>query len=339
MRLVTCIQQFFVQYLPRVKGVSDRTIKTYQYTFTLFLPFAAQYCSVKIKSLTVNHLSPNLVLAFLDYLEVQRNNVARTRNNRFAAIKSLLRMIRLMYPENQKHVERILNIPMKKTRKELMSFLYPDEIIRVLETVDLKKQFGFRDYTILHLLFDTGARASEIATLNLDYFDPAHKMIAILGKGNCFRLVSLWPKTSQLLRLYIIKYRLIPKPVYKDKLFINQKREELTRHGIYRVCRKYLSRALPNERVKTLNAVHSFRHSRAFDMLASGSTVEEIAMRLGHTSTFFTRAYLHFDLSSVRELQKKLNEYVQSTIFQDHKIGEYIDWKKREEILSWLDSL
>jgi hypothetical protein len=74
-------------------------------------------------------------------------------------------------------------------------------------------------------------------------------------------------------------------------------------------------------------------------MLASGSTVEEIAMRLGHTSTFFTRAYLHFDLSSVRELQKKLNEYVQSTIFQDHKIGEYIDWKKREEILSWLDSL
>jgi len=76
-----------------------------------------------------------------------------------------------------------------------MGFLYPDEILKVFKTVDLKKKEGMRDYTILHLLYDSGARASEIATLNFDYFDPMNETIAVLGKGNRYRLINLWPMT------------------------------------------------------------------------------------------------------------------------------------------------
>jgi site-specific recombinase XerD len=275
----------------------------------------------------------------LDYLEIQRLNIARTRNNRLVAIKSLFRMIRLMYPEKRDHVQRILDIPQKKTQKQLIGFLYQDEIIRIFEAVDLKKKQGFRDYTILHLLYDSGARASEITSLNLDYFDPQHKTMAILGKGNRYRLVKLWPRTVQLVRLYIIKYRTVPKPLYGNRLFINQRGEEFSRHGINRICKKYITIALPIERVETLNPVGSFRHSCAVDMLCSGYSIDEIRNRLGHRSLSGTMVYLHLDLSRPREMQKKMNEYTQSILSQDPKIEELIDWENKEKTLAWLDSL
>jgi site-specific recombinase XerD len=339
MKLSTYVHQFFDQYLPRIKGVSENTIKDYRITFTLLLPFAAQYYSIEIKSLRVDHLSQVVILAFLDYLEIQRGNIARTRNHRLAAIKSLSRMIRLMYPEKRDHVQRILDIPQKKTQKQLIGFLYQDEIIRIFEAVDLKKKQGFRDYTILHLLYDSGARASEITSLNLDYFDPQHKTMAILGKGNRYRLVKLWPRTVQLVRLYIIKYRTVPKPLYGNRLFINQRGEEFSRHGINRICKKYITIALPIERVETLNPVGSFRHSCAVDMLCSGYSIDEIRNRLGHRSLSGTMVYLHLDLSRPREMQKKMNEYTQSILSQDPKIEELIDWENKEKTLAWLDSL
>lgn len=339
MKLSTCAHQFFGQYLPNIRGVSNRTTKTYLDTFTLFLPYAARYYSINIQSLSVDHLSPDLIYSFLDYLEIQRKNISRTRNNRLFAIKSFARMIRLMYPEWEKVVERIMNIPKKHTQKKIIGFLYPDEILQVLKSVDLKKREGFRDYAILHLLYDSGVRASEIASLNIDYFDHQHKTIVILGKGNRYRLIKLGTKTVQLIKLYILKYRVLPKPMYRHRLFINQRREEFTRHGINRICKKYLSMALPDERVKTLNPVTSFRHSCAVDMLNSGYSIEEIRNRLGHQSINSTMVYLHLDLSRPREMQEKLNEYTQSLFPEDQKIEEMIDWENKEKIFKWLDSL
>jgi len=123
MRLSTCLIQFFSQYLPRIKGVSDRTIESYRHTFTLFLPFAAQYFSIKVESLKIYHLSQDVILAFLDYLEYQRNNIARTRNLRLVAIKSFSKMIRLFYPDQSDLVEQIMKIPEKKKRNPKKGYI------------------------------------------------------------------------------------------------------------------------------------------------------------------------------------------------------------------------
>jgi integrase/recombinase XerD len=163
--------------------------------------------------------------------------------------------------------------------------------------------------------------------------------MAILGKGNRFRLVTLNPKTTQLLRLYIVKYRSLPKPIFSQRIFINQRGEGLTRYGINRLCRRYLSLALPQSRVKTLNPVHSFRHSRAVNMLASGCGVEEIANRLGHQNTNSALAYFHLDLPNVQAIQRQLNEDLQSMVLEDQKVEELIDWRNKRKVLSWLDSL
>ena len=113
MKLSTCIIEFFSQYLPRIKGVSKWTIESYRGTFTLFLPFAAQYFSIKIPSLQLYHLTQDVILGFLNYLEDQRNNAARTMNQRLAAIKSFSKMIRLLHPEQGDLVKKILKIPEK----------------------------------------------------------------------------------------------------------------------------------------------------------------------------------------------------------------------------------
>lgn len=339
MKLSTVIYQFFDQYLPRIKGSSDHTVKAYRNTFTFFLPFAAHYHQIKVDSLCLGHLSYELILNFLNYLESQRHNSVRTRNQRLVALKSLAKMIRLMYPEKRETAERILAIPQKRTQRRLIGFLHHEEILKVFTSVDLKTKEGVRDYCLLHLLFDSGARASEIAALNLDCFDYYHYTLAILGKGNRYRLINLLPKTAELLTLYITKYRKTPRPLYQQRLFINQRGKELTRHGIHRLCKKYLLKALTPKRLKDMSPAHSFRHSCAVHMLYSGSSLTDIRNRLGHEHVQSTMVYLHMDLACKREVQKKFIEYTQSILTHDPKIEELIDWKNKEETLKWLDSL
>jgi integrase/recombinase XerD len=339
MKLNPCIRQFFLQYLPHIKGMSHHSIKAYRDTFRLFLPFAAGHYGIKIKSLRLEHICSELAIAFLEEIQRERKNLPKTRNHRLAVLKSFAKMVCFLYPEHREHADTILNIPQKRAQKSLIGFLYHEEILKVLQSVDIKRNEGFRDYTLLHLLYDSGARASEITTLNLDYFNPQHNTLAILGKGNRYRLIEIEAKTSQLLQLYISKYRIHPKPSYQHRIFINQRREELTRHGIYRICKKYLTKALPPKRLTYLNPVHSFRHSRAVHLLYQGEAITDIKNRLGHNNIQSTTLYLHLDFNRRRHIQKHFIQYMQSVLSADPKIDELLHWEGEQDIMTWLDSL
>jgi len=339
MKLFVCLHKFFDQYLPNIKGVSHNTIMAYRDAFKLFLPFAAQYHGIQIASLRLDHLTADLILAFLNNLEDDRGNITNTRNHRLAALKSFARMLRFVYPEKRQIAEVILRIPQKRALKQLIGFLYPDEVLKVFAAVKLTKSEGFRDYTLLHLLYDSGARATEIATLKLDYFNPGNRTLSILGKGNRYRMIEIWPKTAQLIERYIRKYRQQPKPLYQHYLFINQQKEAFRRHGIYRICRKYLTAALPEKRLKNINPVHSFRHSCAVRMLASGRSVAEIRNHLGHEDLQSTTLYLHLNISHKRKIQKQFIQYIHSSLKNDPKLDDLIGWENKEDTLAWLDSL
>jgi site-specific recombinase XerD len=339
MRLSTVIHQFFNKYLPHIKALSPHTIKAYRDAFKLFLPYAASYHGINISSLQIAHLSVEVVLDFLDSLEKQRQNSAKTRNSRLAAIKSLAKMIRFMYADQRQLADKILSIPQKRCQRPLIGFLYPYEIDRILQAVDLNSALAVRDYCLLQLLYDSGARATEIATLNLDYFNAHNKTLAILGKGNRYRQIELEPKTVRLLHIYIAKYRLKPKPAYQHRLFINQRGKQLTRHGIYRLCKKYLQMALPPKRLIDINPVHSFRHSCAVNMLADGHSVSDIRNKLGHEDIQSTMVYLQLDLAKRKKIQKQFIQYIQSNVTQNPEIDELIDWQNKDDIMAWLDDL
>jgi len=339
MKLSTCLHQFFSNYLPHIKGVSQHTIRAYRDAFKLFIPFAANRLKIKTGSLMLDHLTPDMVLAFLVDLEQKRQNAPVTRNHRLAAIKSLAKMIRFMHPEKKDVVDKILAIPQKRYQRKLIGFLYPDEILKVMQSVDLYPKEGFRDYCLLVLLYDSGARATEIATLNLDYFNPEQRTLVILGKGNRFRQITLMPETCILIKNYIDKYRKEPKPAYRHRLFINQRGKELTRHGIYRVCKKYLTVALPPKRLKTLSPVHSFRHSCAVNMLTTGSSLSDIRIQLGHEDLKATMVYLQLDLTHRRKVQKKFIEFNRSVLIDHPEIEALFNNQNTNDIMAWLDSL
>ena len=339
MRLSSVTHQFFGKYLPHIIAVSPHTIKAYRDTFKLFLPFAAKYHGIKISSLHIAHLSVEVVLDFLGSLEKERQNSAKTCNSRLAAIKSLAKMIRFMHPDQRKLADRILSIPQKRCQRPLVGFLYPYEIDQILQAVDLNNALGVRDYCLLQLLYDSGARATEIATLNLDYFNAHNKTLAILGKGNRYRQIELALKTVRLLNIYIARYRVNPKAAYQHRLFINQRGKQLTRHGIYRLCKKYLQVALPPKRLKYINPVHSFRHSCAVKMLTDGQPVSDIRNKLGHEDIQSTMVYLQLDLSKRKKIQNRFINHVQSTVKQDPDIDELIDWQNKDDIMAWLDDL
>ena len=98
MKLSPILHEFFHRYLPYIRGTSHNTVIAYRDAFKLFLPFSAEYHHVKVASLTIDHLSTELVLAYLDDLEQHRNNIAKTRNHRLAALKSFAKMMRFMHP-------------------------------------------------------------------------------------------------------------------------------------------------------------------------------------------------------------------------------------------------
>jgi len=339
MKLNQCLQEFFTEYLINIKGVSPETYKSYREAFKLFVGFSASALSKKAMDLRVEDLTPILIFSFLDYLEEKRNNTVRSRNARLIALKTFAKMLRLMHPEYRKISEMILSIPQKRFGKRLIGYMDYTDILKVFESVPLKKKGGFRDYTMLHLLFDSGARASEIAGLETEYFEPHKKSLIIKGKGGNYRLIRLEQKTVELLERYIKKYRDTPKPLYSNRLFINQRREGFTRNGIYRLCRNYVVKALPTKEVEKLNPVHSFRHSCAVHMLLMGKSLTDIKNHLGHENLKSTMIYLHLSLSRKREVQKKYIEHMESSIAIDPKVKDLLKSEIREDVLKLLDSL
>ena len=147
------------------------------------------------------------------------------------------------------------------------------------------------------------------------------------------------PKTARLIQVYLEKYRKAPNPLYQPYLFINQRRTAFTRHGINRICKKYLRLTFSPKRLVDINPAHSFRHACAVRMLLDGKPVSEIKIRLGHENIQSTMTYLHMDLTRKRHIQNKFMEYSARTIQQDPKIEELIEWENKQDILAWLESL
>ncbi len=339
MRLSVVIHQFFDHYLPQIKGASPHSIQAYRDTIKLLLPFAANHYGIKVGSLSLRHFTPELIVTFLNHLETDRKNSAKTRNHRLAAIKTLAKMIRFLDPQGAAAMDQILSIPQKRTQRRLIGFLYPEEIDRVLNAVDVHKAQGFRDYLIIKLLFESGARASEIAALQLDYFAPKLRTLAILGKGNRFRQIDLSSTTAKMIKVYIAKYRRTPKPPFTKRLFVSQHGKSLTRHGIYRLCKKYLALVLSEKRLKVINPVHSFRHACAVNMLAAGCSVTDIKNKLGHENIQSTMVYLQMDLSRRKKAQKRFAQYTEAVLSRNAAIEELIAQQEKDDIMTWLDSL
>ena len=327
------LRGFFADHLPRVRGASPHTVRSYRDTLVLLLRFVATRKGRSVPELDVDHLGAEEVLDFLHDLEVERHNVAATRNVRLAAIHAFFRYCAAEHPDRIEHCQRILAVPFKRTRSRAVEYLEFAEIQAVLAAIDRSTSNGRRDYALLVTMFNTGARVQESVTLrvaDLRLVAPPH--LRLFGKGRKERLCPLWPQTVELLRALLAER---PSPPQGDlPLFLNHCRKPLSRFGVRYILAKYCTQAretVPTLATKRLHP-HSMRHSTAVHLLRSGVDIVTISQWLGHASVTTTNRYATIDL----EMKRKAIERARPI---DETNAGLASWRADASILKWLEAL
>ncbi len=256
----------------------------------------SQRLGTEPSKLDVDHLDAPLISSFLDYLEQDRGNSARTRNARLAAIRSLFRYMALRHPEHAGVIERVLAIPPKRFERNLVTFLNEVELDALLAAPDRATWTGRRDYTLLALAAQTGLRASELITLRCaDVHLGAGAHVSCLGKGRKQRITPLTTSMVAVLRVWLVEHA----SQATEPLFTTRTGRALSRDALERRLAKYSAIATgtcPSLCRKKIT-LHVLRHTAAMRLLYAGVDTSVIALWLGHERVETTYIYLNADLT------------------------------------------
>jgi len=291
------VQRFFTEHLTHHRAVSPRTVAAYGDTFRLLLQFAERHTGKSPTSLKLVDLDAKLVLAFLDHLERYRKNGARSRNARLAALRSFLKYAAHHDLSALGVIEQALAVPMKRFDRPMLGFLTRQEMQAILDAPDTTTWAGQRDHALFTMLYNTGARVSEIIDLRvkslvLDTSPAVH----LTGKGRKQRTVPLWRSTVTVMRAW---KRRMGETVDSAPLFPNRGGRAMSRSNVTQ--RLALAVATAAEQHPQLLArsisPHTFRHTTAMHLLQSGVDMAVIALWLGHESPSTTHMYIEADLT------------------------------------------
>jgi len=294
--LAPTLQAFFTERLQTQRQASPHTIGAYRDTMRLLLTFATEQTGKPPSRLEFSDLDAHLISAFLDYLERERQNTARTRNVRLAAIRSLFRYAALRHPEHAEVIQRVLAIPAKRFDRALVSFLTTEEVNALLAAPDRSTLTGRRDHALLLTAIQTGLRVSELTALrrhDVRLGTGAH--VFCRGKNRKERCVPLTTQTVKVLTVWLRDRAGQP----DDPLFPSNRGGQLSRDAVAWLIAKHT--AIAANRCSSIGAknvtAHVLRHTNAMTMLQAGIDTTTIALWLGHEHEQTTRGYLHGDLA------------------------------------------
>jgi integrase/recombinase XerD len=296
------------------------------------LPFIAKKLKKPIDKLIVENLSAEAIKTFLSYLESTRRCSVVTRNQRLATLHSFAKFVSLNSPEHIELCRQIHLIPFKKAKRALITYLEKPEMDALLNAPNCKTQQGKRDHAILLFLYNTGARADEIAQLIVADLDIARtpeqgiSIVTIKGKGNKLRRCPLWKNTvAELIPL-------ISNRGQDEHVFMNRCYQPLTRFGIHTLVKRYANKLfekMPALKKKRISP-HIIRHTTATHLLRAGVDINTIRAWLGHVSINTTNIYAEVDL----DMKAKALAICEGSV---NKITKH--WRDDKGLMSFLDSL
>lgn len=299
------LPRFFTEHLMGQRNVSPRTLAAYRDAFRLLLRFLQRSRKRADCNLPLSALNAQSVLNFLNHLEKERHNSIRSRNTRLMALRSFIHYASdLLGPELPEPTRRILAIPSKRWSRPLLGFLTRDEVQAILAQTN-GSWTGRRDHLLFLLLYNTGARVSEILALRAkDALAGDVRQVRLHGKGRKERLVPLWRSTRQCLRQWVKHNQLTD----DSPLLPNRFGEPITRSGVAWQLQKLVRLAAPKTPSLKHRRIspHTFRHSTAMHLLQSGVAPEVIALWLGHESPNTTHLYVEADLEMKRRTLEAL---------------------------------
>jgi integrase/recombinase XerD len=286
--------------------LSPRTVAAYRDAFRLLLRFAEQTTGKSPTSLQLTDLNANLVLAFLDHIEQVRNNSVRSRNARLAAVRSFLKYAAHHDVSALHVIQQTMAVPTKRFDRPMLGFLTRDEMQAILEAPDAESWAGQRDRVLFAMLYNTGARVSEVINIRAkDAILDSSPSVHILGKGRKHRTVPLWRSTVTLLRAWKRRLGSIPADA---PLFPNREGTQMTRSNVrlrLDLAIRIAAETQPQLKTRTISP-HTFRHTTAMHLLESGVDITVIALWLGHESMATTHIYIEADLAMKERALSKL---------------------------------
>jgi len=299
------IERFFTDHLRTQRNVSPLTIEAYSDTFRMLLRYLAEKHGQTIDRLTFREFGADDILAFLDHLERVRGNCVRSRNARLAAIRAFAHFA-LAYsgPAFAVASQRILAIPCKRTTKRVLSFMNREEVTAVLAAIDTTTNFGRRDHLLFSLLYQTGARVSEVS--HLCPGDVRDRFVRLHGKGRKERAVPIAKDLMARLHEHVKTNKVPP----DHPMFANRQGLALTREGIalrLDIAVRKAEQTCPSLRGRRITP-HTWRHSTAMHLLQAGVPLEVIALWLGHEQPIVTHTYVQADIKMKQQCMKLLEQ-------------------------------
>lgn len=289
--------QDFLNHLTAEKGCSENTIAAYHNDLTQFCGFLMQQGQLGSEpgwsAVTRDHLV-NYIL-FLKEREYASATVAR----KVAAMKSFCHFL-LRTGAIASNPAEELESP--KVKKQLPQTLSPDEVDRLLARPGQggPTPKGLRDTALLELLYATGMRVSEVASLTLDDLDLEAGTVRCMGKGSKERVMPLYAEAVAALQAYLERGRSVFLGGHSDErtLFLNPRGERLTRQGLWLIIKSYAREIDLADRVTP----HTLRHSFATHMLNGGAGLREVQKLLGHANISTTQVYTHVSREHLRRV-------------------------------------
>ena len=300
------IVRFFEDFLPSQRGMSPHTIRSYRDSVLLLLRFMSHDMKRPLERLVIADLTPDRVLAFLNFLENERGNGVSTRNVRLGAIHVFARFLASQRPEQLGNLQRVMNVPFKRDKgRPSMEYLEGAELQALFQSIDIQTKLGRRDYALFALMFNTGARVQEVLDVRgRDVRLDSPCQVRLHGKGGKVRMVPLWPITARLLRILHQEVDVAGESTAEDAfLFSNARGGQMTRFGVRYLLSKYVALAAgkqPTLREKRIHP-HCIRHSTAIALLKAGVDYATISQWLGHATLNTTMRYARADLDLKRQ--------------------------------------
>lgn len=291
----TLVQEFFTDYMVQQRDLSPRTVASYRDTFVLLLRYAQQQ-GKEPNSVELTDISPKFLVGFLDHLEHERHNSVRSRNIRLAAMRSFLKFAARRDPAHLRLIEQALAVPMKRFDRKMVGFVPREQMLAVIDA-PTDTWIGQRDRLMLAMMFNTGARVSEIIGVSVaDVVLGPTSSIRLHGKGRKQRSLPLWRNTARAVRDWL---HLNAQLQAESPLFPRRDGKPMTRANVaqrLKLAVQIASRKYPDLATMSVSP-HMVRHATAMSLLQSGADPCDIALWLGHESPATTHMYVEADMA------------------------------------------
>ncbi|KDP13447.1 site-specific tyrosine recombinase XerD [Staphylococcus chromogenes] len=283
----------YLRFIQIEKGLSENTIAAYRRDLNHYLNYLA---AQKISNL--DFIDRQIVQQWFGVLHDEGRSTKSIA--RFTSTIRSFHQFALREKYAAKDPTVLIETP--KYERKLPDVLSIDEIDLLLTTPEISKNNGYRDRTMLELLYATGIRVSELINIEVEDVNLLMGFVKVFGKGNKERIIPLGETVIELLKTYIenVRPQLLKKQV-THTLFLNMQGKPLTRQGIWKIIKQTGAKAGIQKRLTP----HTLRHSFATHLLENGADLRAVQEMLGHSDISTTQLYTHVSKTQIRKMYQQ----------------------------------